>query len=172
MPWCKHHSIQLPSTVCQWQQWKCTKHGKYRFVNSQSCTAPGFWDPLLLLTLCSTFMVKDESRLPYFSGLLLFLWLEMKLLGLCFFLWEFQQFLANKSFNWDGHHCRWVLAIDGRNQSYQAPSVHQEKTLMTYILPEAKWDLLFLPTFGEFHLISFWLLLLLVLSEFTLFGAV
>ena len=35
-----------------------------------------------------------------------------------------------------------MLALDGRNQSNQAPSVHQEKTPRASILPEAKLDFL------------------------------
>ena len=114
IPQCKHLSIQWPQIPFQWQQWKCTKHGQHPFIDSRSYAALSFWDPLLLPTLCSILLGQQRGRFPCFSGLLFFLWLDIKVLGLCLFLWVVEQCLANKKFYWDGCHRGWMLALNGR----------------------------------------------------------
>ena len=135
-----------------------TKHEKHPFVSSQSCTDLRFWDPVLFPMLCSISHCQRQGRFPFFPRLMLFLWLDVKLPGLCLFWWFVNQCLRNKTFYWDNCHLGWVLSLDGRNQSIQVPSVHQWKTPRTYILSETKWNVFFLPRFGDFHSILFQLL--------------
>ena len=68
---CKHLLIQLLQLAWQWQQWKSTKHGKEPFVNSQSCAALSFWDPLFQ-RFAIYHMVKDEVGFLVFQDFCFF----------------------------------------------------------------------------------------------------